>query len=271
MAFHIVLPEQWQTLRLSTPMGIDNKDKLKKSRTIVFKFGLSPAGSRHGKLYNFFAQYHSHKHTSNSNGRRRTFLHMHRTKTQISLRIRTVWSESSLSAWRNFTSLAIQNAHSEDSDQTTRMRRLIWIFTGRSCSEGRFSDVATRFPRLKLHDLYPLLHTYHVLNYMLTTSIWQKLLLSTCYTPIPLGGDSTALMAIMALLQNLLAIMNHRLIRLDDDIQAIWRRRAKRFWVRPWLSAGRRLQFGHYEEQMIVIRRQHCIFCSIIWAGALPV
>ena len=38
--------------------------------------------------------------------------------TQISLGISPVWSESSLSAWRQFGSLAIQWAHSEDSDQT---------------------------------------------------------------------------------------------------------------------------------------------------------
>ena len=44
------------------------------------------------------------------------------------LRMRAAWSESSLSAWRNFASLAIQNAPSEDSDQTARMRSLIWIF-----------------------------------------------------------------------------------------------------------------------------------------------
>ena len=33
--------------------------------------------------------------------------------------------ESSLSAWRNFAFLAIQNAFSEDSDQTVRMCSLI--------------------------------------------------------------------------------------------------------------------------------------------------
>ena len=43
-------------------------------------------------------------------------------KTQISQRICAVWSESSMSAWRNFASLAIQNAASEDSDQTARMQ-----------------------------------------------------------------------------------------------------------------------------------------------------
>ena len=49
----------------------------------------------------------------------------------------------------------------------------------------------------------------------------------------------------VAMLQ--LAIINHRLRMLDDEVQARQRRRAKRFWVRPWLSADRRLQFGHYE------------------------
>ena len=38
-------------------------------------------------------------------------------KTQISLGIHTVWSESSLCAWRNLWSLATHWAHSEDSDQ----------------------------------------------------------------------------------------------------------------------------------------------------------
>ena len=42
-------------------------------------------------------------------------------KTQISLGIRPVWSESSLSAWRSIGSLATHWAHSEDSDPTGRM------------------------------------------------------------------------------------------------------------------------------------------------------
>ena len=70
--------------------------------------------------------------------RKRTFWHVRPTKTQISLRIRAVWSQSTLLAWRNFASLAIQNALSEDSDQTARMRRLIWIFAGHTCPKVRF-------------------------------------------------------------------------------------------------------------------------------------
>ena len=53
-------------------------------------------------------------------------------KTQISLGIRPVWSESSLSAWRKLESLATHWAHSKDSDQTGRMPRLIWVFAGRT-------------------------------------------------------------------------------------------------------------------------------------------
>ena len=54
-------------------------------------------------------------------------------KTQISLGIRPVWSESLLSAWRKLGPLATTHwAHSEDSDQTGRIPRLIWVFTGRT-------------------------------------------------------------------------------------------------------------------------------------------
>ena len=52
-------------------------------------------------------------------------------KTQISLGIRPVWSESSLSAWRNIGSLSTHWAHSEDSDQTGRMPR---VFAGRTAT-----------------------------------------------------------------------------------------------------------------------------------------
>ena len=41
-----------------------------------------------------------------------------------------VWSEYSLSAWRNVWSLATHWTHSKDSDQTGRKPRLIWVFAG---------------------------------------------------------------------------------------------------------------------------------------------
>ena len=47
-----------------------------------------------------------------------------------SLGISSVWSESSLSAWRKTGSLATHWAHSKDSNRTGRMPRLIWVFAG---------------------------------------------------------------------------------------------------------------------------------------------
>ena len=51
-------------------------------------------------------------------------------KTQISLGIRPVWSESSLSAQWVAKGPSFLHADSEDSDQAGRMPRLIWVFAG---------------------------------------------------------------------------------------------------------------------------------------------
>ena len=48
-------------------------------------------------------------------------------KTQISLGIRPVWSESSLCAYWVANDPSFLHADSEDSDQTGRMPRLIWV------------------------------------------------------------------------------------------------------------------------------------------------
>ena len=53
--------------------------------------------------------------------------HVHPAKTQISMDIRTVWSESLLCVWRK---LGSHWAHSEDTNQTGRMPRMIWVFAG---------------------------------------------------------------------------------------------------------------------------------------------
>ena len=57
-------------------------------------------------------------------------------KTQIGLGIRPVWSESLLCAqWVAKGSVFLQ-VDSEDSDQTGRMRRLIWDFAGRTVKDS---------------------------------------------------------------------------------------------------------------------------------------
>ena len=66
--------------------------------------------------------------------RKPTKWHVRQAKTQISLGIRPLWSESSLSAWRKLGSLATYWANSEDSDQTGWMPRLIWVFAGRTAT-----------------------------------------------------------------------------------------------------------------------------------------
>ena len=53
-------------------------------------------------------------------------------KTQISLGIRPVWSESLLCAQMVAKGSVLLQADSGDSDQTGRMRRLIWVFAGRT-------------------------------------------------------------------------------------------------------------------------------------------
>ena len=58
--------------------------------------------------------------------------HVRPAKAQIILGIRPVWQGSSLSTWGKLMSLAIIRAHSEASDQTGRMPRLIWVFAGRN-------------------------------------------------------------------------------------------------------------------------------------------
>ena len=69
---------------------------------------------------------------------------MRPAKTQISLGIRPVWSESSLCAQQVVKGQMFLHAVSEDSDQTGRMPRLIWVFAGRT---GHFVGFVVR--RLK--------------------------------------------------------------------------------------------------------------------------
>ena len=65
------------------------------------------------------------------NVRKRTFRHVRPAKIQIRLRIRAVWSESSLVAFWIAKDAKFLHADNEDSDQTARVRRLIWVFVVR--------------------------------------------------------------------------------------------------------------------------------------------
>ena len=90
-------------------------------------------------------------------------------KTQISLGIRPVWSESSLSAWRKVGSLATQWAHSKDSDQTGRMPRLIWGFAGRTGHFVGFDMRRLKRPSTDFPIIFELPHPYgSMLNQLLS-------------------------------------------------------------------------------------------------------
>ena len=58
--------------------------------------------------------------------------YMHPAKTHISLGIRPIWSESSLCTQWVAKDPSFLHADSEDSDQTGRMPRLIWVVAGRT-------------------------------------------------------------------------------------------------------------------------------------------
>ena len=76
--------------------------------------------------YNIFTELYMQRHLSHLMTKQ-TKWHVRPAKTQISLGIRPVKSEFSPSAWRKLGSLAAHWAHTEGSDQTGRMPRLIWV------------------------------------------------------------------------------------------------------------------------------------------------
>ena len=99
-----------------------------------------------------YLSYLQHWNNMCRNGRNCPLWRVRLAKIQISLRIRAAWSESYLSAWKNFASIAVQNASSEDSDLTAQMRSLIWIFAerkGRGFVFGRCDPYSLFWWRLR--------------------------------------------------------------------------------------------------------------------------
>ena len=75
--------------------------------------------------------------------------HVRPTMTQISLCIRPVWTASSLSVQWVAKDKGFLRADSEDSDQTGRMPRLIWVFDGSTVTllvlswSGSFNEITS--------------------------------------------------------------------------------------------------------------------------------
>ena len=87
--------------------------------------------------------------------------HVRPVKTQISLGIRPVWSESSLCAQWVAKDLSFLHADSEDSDQTGRMPRLIWVFAGRTC---QYAGFVTRRLNYRYRDKKNLFHPWRLFH-----------------------------------------------------------------------------------------------------------
>ena len=75
------------------------------------------------------------------NASKRIFGHVRPAKIQISLHILAVWSEHPLGAFWIYKTATSLWVDSVDSEQTVRMRRLIWAFVGRIYQKVRFLTV----------------------------------------------------------------------------------------------------------------------------------
>ena len=85
-----------------------------------------------------------------------TFLHLTFARSAILCVCRNqgVYIYKWTATWDNVSSdvrlaKTIQNVPSKDSDQTARMRRLIWIFAGRKCPNVRFWTFSAQFTKVR--------------------------------------------------------------------------------------------------------------------------
>ena len=96
----------------------------------------------------------------NRNIRKRTFGFVRPTKIQISLRIRAVWSESSLGAIWIANDAMFLHADNKGSDQTALMRRLIWV-RWTHMPKGTFPDVAAQILLCVYSCIHISIKTFH--------------------------------------------------------------------------------------------------------------
>ena len=87
-------------------------------------------------------------------------------------RLRSAWasaqSDQELSTWRKLGSLATHWAHSDDSDQTGWMPRLIWVFVGHTLN--LFLSCRESFQ--KNSDVKNLSENPHLLKYCIKSESW---------------------------------------------------------------------------------------------------
>ena len=103
---------------------------------------------------------------------KRTFWHVRLTKTQISLRIRTVWSVFAVRMKKlcNLSDFALQNAPSDDSNQTAQIRSLIGIFAGRTYSKVRF--LSSRCSLFAKSSIYMIIFKWRRNSLSMHNNLW---------------------------------------------------------------------------------------------------
>ena len=122
---------------------------------------LSSLGAHAILLFFFFKRWH--KYLLEPQLKKCTFGHVRPAKFQISLRISEVWPESSLGTFWIAKDAKFLQADKEESHQTARMRKLIWVFVRRINQKVRFLMLRQNITKTYLCNFDPLkLHFYIV-------------------------------------------------------------------------------------------------------------
>ena len=93
---------------------------------------------------------------------------------------RSAWAsaqsdQSSLFPWRSIGSLATHRVHSEDSDQTGWMPRLIWVFAGHTCHFVGFAMQRLYFAAINNGmQALPNVHSYAATNFHISTCPFSR-------------------------------------------------------------------------------------------------
>ena len=104
--------------------------------------------------------------------------HVRPAKTQIYLDIRPVWSAFAVRMKKACRSLATHWAHSEDSDPTGRMPRLIWVFAGRTFILLVFSWGYLWCASMKSEKQFPVYPVWFAMKALYQNSFARKLMSS---------------------------------------------------------------------------------------------
>ena len=176
----IILSKQWTTKALIGLRGCAGW-----SAPLLFAYDIRHIFSWPGSFYT--GQNHAKFFFSNSTNQmsrsmtKPTKWCVRPAKTQISLGIRPVWAESLLSTWKKHGTLATHWVHSEDSDQTGWMPRLIWAFAGRTHQFVGFVMMRLKLLTSFFSEMYLLQNLSDNKNFGIKwAKSWENLSLGVC-------------------------------------------------------------------------------------------